>query len=117
MCSLHFLDLLQSSAVALAAVEAGGEEGAHELARELDAHDLTTQAEHVHVVVLDALVRGVRVVADSRSDAGELARGNRGSDARAADEHAALGLAGADRLAELACLVGVVDADAPVVGS
>ena len=42
---------------------------------------------------------------------GELAGGDGGADARAADEHAALGVAGEDRLADLARLVRVVDAD------
>ena len=64
----QLLDLLQSSDVTLAAVETCREEGAHELRRELAADHLRAEAEHVHVVVLDALVRGVGVVADRRSD-------------------------------------------------
>ena len=48
-------------------------------------------------------------MADRRADPGELARRDRGADARAADEDAALRLAAADRLAELPRLVGVVD--------
>ena len=59
--------------------------------------------------MLDALVRGVGVVADGGADAGELAGGDRGADARAADEDPALGPATLERLAELARLVGVVD--------
>src|ERR1041384_6132194 len=77
MCLLPFLDLLQSSDAPLAAVERRGEVRAHELRGELGPHDFTTQAEHVHVVVLDALVRGVRVVADRGADAGDLRRGDR----------------------------------------
>ena len=75
---------------------------------ELGADHLGAEAEHVHVVVLDALVRGVDVVADRGADPRELAGGDRGADARAADEHAAL-VAGLDRLAQLARLVRVVD--------
>ena len=67
--------------------------------------------------MLDALVRGVRVVADRRADARELAGRDRGADARAADEHAALGVSGADRVADLLRLVGVVDPHAVVVGA
>ena len=95
--------------VALAAVEPGGEKGADEVDGELGADHLRAQAEHVHVVVLDALVRGVDVVADRGADARELAGGDRGADARAADEDPALGVAALDRLAQLARLVRVVD--------
>ena len=48
---------------------------------------------------------------DRRADTRKLARGNRGADAGAADEDAALGLAGEDRLADLARLDRVVDPD------
>ena len=67
--------------------------------------------------MLDALVRGVDVVADRGADPRELAGGDRGADARAADEDAPLGLAGQDRLAELARLVRVVDPDGVGVGA
>src|SRR5215208_2860865 len=117
MCLLHFFDLFQSSDIALAAVETCREEPAHELRGDRGAHHLTTQAEHVHVVVLDALVRGVGVVADRGADPGELARRKRRADARAADEHASLGVAGTDRFADLPRLVRIVDPDAAVVGA
>src|SRR5690348_8364547 len=65
--------------------EAGTEEGAHELAAELGADDLGAETEDVHVVVLDALVRGVGVVADRGTDPGDLRGRDRGADARAAD--------------------------------
>ena len=79
------------------------------------ADDLRAEAEHVHVVVLDRLVGAVEVVADRRADAGHLAGRDRRAGARAADEDAALGLAALDRLADLARLVRVVDADLGVV--
>ena len=60
--------------------------------------------------MLDALVRAVAVVADRRADPGHLAGGDRRADARAADEHAALGASLLNRLADLTRLVGVVDA-------
>src|SRR5918999_1596911 len=52
----HCFDLLQPRDVALAPVELRSEEGAHEVEGELAADDLGAEAEHVHVVVLDALV-------------------------------------------------------------
>src|SRR5206468_2514269 len=70
---------------------------------------LRAEAEDVHVVVLDALVRGVDVVADRRANPGHLAGRDRGTDPGAADEHAPLGVAVQDRLADVAGLVGIVD--------
>src|SRR5215217_7332757 len=98
-------------------VEPRADERGDELARERRPHDLRPEAEHVHVVVLDALVRAVGVVADRGADAEDLAGGDRGTNARAADEDPALGLALPDHLAELAGLVGVVAAERGGVGS
>jgi len=53
----------------------------------------------------------------SCSDAAQLARGDRGADARPADEDAAVGLARTDRLADLLRLVGVVDPHRRIVGA
>src|SRR5262245_34974224 len=115
MCLLQSLDLLQSPHVALLGEEARAEEGTHELGGQLGTYDLRPETEHVHVVVLDALVRGVGVVADCRANPGQLAGGDRRADARAADENAPFGISRADRRAQLLGLVGVVDPDARVV--
>ena len=63
---------------------------------------ITRDAERqdVHVVVLDALVGRVRVVADRGPDAADLVRGHARPDAGAADQDAAVGLAVADRVAD-----------------
>src|SRR4051794_13325309 len=111
---LHLLDLLQPTHVAFPAVEFRTQERADKLARELCADDLRPDAEDVHVVVLDALVGGVRVVADRSADTRKLAGGDRGADAGAADEDAALRGTRPDRLAELSRLVRVID---PRLGS
>jgi hypothetical protein len=105
----QFLDFLQPPTVPVAAVELGREEGARELGGELGAHDLGAETEDVHVVVLDALVRGVRVMADRGTDPGQLVRRDGGAHAGAAHEDTALGLASEDRLTDLPSLVGVVD--------
>ena len=77
------------------------------------------EGQHVHVVVLDALVRGVRVVADGRADAADLVGGDARADARAADEDAAVRLAAGDRqpepLGEVRVVVGRVRAVAAQV--
>src|SRR3954469_23757387 len=93
----HLLDLLKPPHVALAAVEPGLEERARELGGELGAHDFRPEAEHVHVVVLYALVRRVDVVADRRADPWKLVRRDRRADARPTDEQRALGCAATDR--------------------
>src|ERR671935_11997 len=105
----HLLDLLKPAHVALASVEPGSEERAHQLGCKLRADHLRADAEDVHVVVLDALVGRVRVVADGRADAGDLARRDGGTDARAAHQHCPLRLARADRVADFPRLVRVVD--------
>src|SRR5438552_4864868 len=107
----------QSIDVAFTAVELCAEESGDELARERRTHDLRSEAEHVHVVVLDTLVGGVGVVADRGADAGDLARRDRGADAGAADEHGSLRIARRHGLADLARLVRVVDADRVRVGA
>src|SRR5712691_5797640 len=103
-------DHLQSFHITLAAVETCPQEGCDEVAREPGPDDLGAKAEHVHVVVLDALVRRIDVVADRRANPGQLAGRNRRAHTGAADEDAALRVAGQNRLADLAGLVGVVDA-------
>ena len=106
---LHRLDLAQARDVALASVEARLQKRPDEVGGQLGADDLRAQAEHVQVVVLDALVRRVGVVADRGPDSGELAGRDGGSDARAADEDPALGPAVRERGADLARLVRIVD--------
>src|SRR4029079_18696662 len=64
----------------------------------------------VHVVVLDSLMGRVGVVADGCADARKLAGRDRSADAGPADENAAIRASRLDRLSELACLVGIVDA-------
>ena len=70
------------------------------LAGRLRADHPRAERQDVHVVVLDALVGRVRVVADGRPDAADLVRGDARPDAGAADQDAAVGLAVADGVAE-----------------
>src|SRR4249920_3067155 len=95
------LDFLQTEHVSFAAVEGGTEKYPDEIGGKLRADHLGAQAEHVHVVVLDALVGGVDVVADRGANARELAGRHARADARTADEDAALGVAGEKGLADL----------------
>src|SRR5919108_2531502 len=117
MCSLQFLDFLQPAHVALSTVERRAEKGADELAAELCADDLRSDADHVHVVVLDTLMCREGIVARRGADSNQLAGRDRRADPRAADEHAALGLACPNRLADLPRLVGIVDLRLRSVGA
>src|ERR1700730_534719 len=105
----HRFNLFQSLYITLAAVESCPEERAHELDGEAGPDHLRAEAEDVHVVVLDALVRGVDVVTDRSADAAHLRGGNRSADAGAADKDAPLRPAALDRLPELPGLVRIID--------
>src|SRR4051794_30311064 len=93
-------DLGEPSTVAFLAAERRPKERVRRLERELRTDDARPEHEHVHVVVLDALVRGVRVVADRGANAADLAGRNRGADAGTADEDPSLRRAATYRLAE-----------------
>src|SRR5207244_13307813 len=58
------------------------------------------QAEHVHVVVVDALMGRIGIVAHPGPDAFDLASGHADADPAAADDDAALGPAVPDRVAD-----------------
>ena len=84
------------------------EEGPDEIRGELVADDARAQREHVHVVVLDRLVRRVHVVTDAGADPHELVRGDRGAHAAAADDDRARGAAVEHRTARRRREVGIV---------
>ena len=62
--------------MALLAGEPGREKRLRDLERECAADHTRAEAQHVHVVVFDCLMRRVRVVAHRRPDAGKLVGGN-----------------------------------------
>jgi transketolase len=103
-------DLFQPSYVTLASLELCLEVRAHQLSRELGPHNLGAEAEDVHVVVLDTLVRRVGVVADGCSDSDELVGRHGSPDAGATDEHPSVRLARKHGFAELLREIGVIDA-------
>lgn len=72
----------------------GAHVGADDFAGNLDTDDAGAEAEHVHIVVLDSLVRRVGIVAQAGAGSADLIGGDTGADAAAADNDAALGLAG-----------------------
>ena len=78
-------DLVEPAAVAGLAAEPCAEERQRALERRLDPDDPRAEGQDVHVVVLDALVGRVGVVADRRAHAADLVRGDARADAGAAD--------------------------------
>ena len=74
------------------------EEGIDDLAGQRRSDNPRADAEHVHIVVLDGLMRGVSVVADGGADAWKFIGRNRHAGATSADDHAAVRVAIEDRL-------------------
>ncbi len=72
------------------------------------ADDARAQHDHVHVVVLHALVCGVGIVAHAGANAGNLVGRDADAHARAADENAARGFAALDGQADALGKVGIV---------
>src|SRR5262245_24537105 len=80
-----------------------------QLAGQCLADDTSAEHQHVHVVVLDALMRRVSVVTEASPDAAMLVRGNRGADAAATDEHSMLADIAGDRAGDRVRVIRVVD--------
>ena len=108
--------LRQPLHVAGLAREPGVEKRFDELARQLVADHPAAEHEHVHVVVLDALVGGVGVVAQAGAYPGDAVGRHRGPDAAAAQDDSAIGAMLAHRGAHCPGVIGVIDALA-VVGA
>ena len=73
--------------------EFGGQIGPDNILGQLFAHDPRTHHQHIPVVVLDALMPGVRIVADAGANADQFIGGHAGANAAAANQHAAFGAA------------------------
>src|SRR6266545_852751 len=106
---LYGLDLRQAPRVPFVGRVAGLHEGLHQLVGEGGTDDASAQDEDVHVVVLDALVRRVDVVADGGADAGDLVGGHAGAHSAAADEHGPLRAPVLHGQGHLLRVVGIID--------
>src|SRR5579864_3673511 len=93
---IHVGELGDPAAEFLRRRELGVEIGRDQVLGEPGADDLRADAHDVDVVVLDALVRRMHVVAHRGADALHLVGADRGTDAGAAHHQAALGLARGD---------------------
>lgn len=105
---VHVVQLGHAATELLRGGKAGGQEQVDQLLGDGGADDLRAQRDNLHVVVLDALVGGVQIVADRGTDAAHLVAGDGGAHARAAEHDAALGFAREDGGRDLARHVGEV---------
>ena len=76
---------------------------------QLRADDARAEAEHVRVVIFDALVRGKRVVACARADAAKFIGRDARAHTAAAEQNAALGAASENGLGDLLRVIGIID--------
>src|ERR1035438_929015 len=76
--------------MAFRAAESRGEKCLDQFPSESVAHDAAAEADHVHVVVLDALARREAFVNQAGPDPGHFVGGNRSPNAASAYGHAAL---------------------------
>ena len=67
------------------------QERGDELGGERRSDDASAECEHIHLVILDALMRRECVVTERGANSNELVRGHRGTDAASAQENAAFG--------------------------
>src|SRR4051812_38534204 len=106
---VHDAKLLDAAAEILIGGKFGGEVGRDEVHGEPGADNLCANAHDIDVVMLDALMGGMDVVADRGADTLHLVGRDRGADAGAADHDAARGFARRHLLRHRACDVGEVD--------
>ncbi len=94
----------------------GVQERGDDLECQLAADDPAADAQHVHVVVLYALARGISVVTDRRADAGDFVGRDADADTTAANQQPTIGFAAVDSLGDFDSEIGVV-AGGFVIGS
>ena len=83
-------DLCQSAGVSIFRFILSVQERFDDLQRKFRSDDTTADAQHIHVIVFDALVSGIRVMTDCRADAFDLVRRNADTDSTAAHHDASV---------------------------
>ena len=107
---LDLQHLVETTGVAIGRSVAGSQKRLDDLEGQLRADDSATDAQDVHVVVLDTLVRGVGVVTDGRSDTGNLVGRDADAHATAADQDSSIGLAPHELARDGDCEIWVITA-------
>src|SRR5579884_2981980 len=88
--------------------ESRAQECPHAFFRQLHADYARAEHQHVNVVMLDSLMRRIRVVAHSRADPGQLVGGHARPHSAPANQHASLSLALEDSAPHRFRIVGIV---------
>ncbi len=105
---LECFHLGQPAQVPVLTGELGTQKRQDQLARERIAHYPASKHQNVHVVVLDSLVRRVRIVAQAGADSAELVRRKRCADTASADQDPAVRFAAAQCLGDSLGEIGIV---------
>src|ERR1019366_1338988 len=107
----------QAPAVTLFSAEFRPQKRAYQIQGQLRSDDARAQAEHFHVVMFDALVRRITIVAKRSANAGKLVGRHGRPHAAAADEYRPLRLAFEYSAADGLRVIGIVVGLAGVVGA
>jgi len=102
-------DFSQAPDVPFLVGELRPKEGVYAFAGGLDADDASAQNQHVHVVMLYALVSGIIVVAKPRADTADFVGGDAGAHSAATNEYAAFGLMSEKGASYFFGVVGIID--------
>ncbi len=112
MLLFNLENLVQATVKALVALELRGHECANELFRQFVADDARAEGEDIHIVVLDALMRRVSIMADAGANATHFTCSYGGANSAPADHDTALGFAlldgEANRLSKIGIIIGRV---------
>src|SRR5215472_17819890 len=101
--------LSQSTLVALLCRKARFQESRAQVLGQLNSDDARAQDQHVDVVMLHALMRGVAVMADPGADSRNLVGGYRSAYTASAEDDAAIAFAGEKALGYFLREVGIID--------
>ena len=114
---LHGGDFGEPSGESRLRAEPGRQERLDQLPSQHFPHNAASEANHVHVVVLDALVGRVGVADQGRTDAVYLVRGHTGPHAAPADRNAAIYLAARNGLGQGDHEIGIIVIGRQAVGA
>ncbi len=111
---LQHLNFPTAALVTLLLADSSLQKGRDQLPREGRADDAPAQDEHVHVVVLDALMRGVCIVTQARSDPGQFVCRDAGANAAPANQDAPFHAAFSDRSPDSFGIIRIIHGFRPV---
>jgi len=112
MLQITLFDLKQLSKTSLMALFGGKlrtQKCPDNFGRQFQAYYSRTEADQVHIIMLNPLMGGIGVMAQSGPYSGYLVCSNRGADAGTADENAPLGLIAYQSPANFGCVIRIIN--------